>query len=88
MLNLKINQMSKILKISSNSDLNFLEVGDQFNMRYLEWFSLFDLFNFDDYWEEIELRSSCGHIKSTVNYISKDYLIFDKHYIMLNLHSK
>jgi hypothetical protein len=74
--------MSKILKINSNSDFNFLEVGDQFNMSYSKQFSLFEF----GFWVEIELRPSYLHRRSTVNYISKDYLIIDDYYIMLNLH--
>jgi hypothetical protein len=75
--------MSKILKINFNSDLNSLEVGDQFNMSYSKQFSLFEF----SFWVEIEIRPSYGHRRSTVNYISKDYLIIDDDYIMLNLYS-
>ncbi len=73
--------MSKILNIGFNSDLNSLEVGDQFHIGYSKQFSSFEFV----FWKEIELRPSYGHRRSTVNYISKDYLIIDKYYIMLNL---
>lgn len=76
--------MSKVMKVNCDSDLNYLEVGDEITLSSLSGYGAYEY-----YWDVYELDFYPGHThsRSTVNYISKDYLIVDA-WLLLSLNSR